>query len=97
MYIRVYTYPMKQSSTTKIQQWGNSLGLRIPKEYTDSLGVQDKTQVEITLKKDSLTITPIDPRLPRTYSLDELLTDLNPDTPQSEPVSWGSPVGKELW
>lgn len=42
---------------TKVQKWGNSLAIRIPKIYADALGLKEGTDVKIKIVKDKLIIS----------------------------------------
>ncbi|MEK7148768.1 MAG: AbrB/MazE/SpoVT family DNA-binding domain-containing protein [Patescibacteria group bacterium] len=43
--------------TTKIQKWGNSLGLRIPKEILRELGWREGTEVSFSIQGGNLVIS----------------------------------------
>jgi antitoxin MazE len=76
-----------------IQKWGNSLGLRIPKDIAEELGLVPGKQVELEKHGDALTVRA--KKIPR-YSLEELLKDVTPDNVHEE-IDWGPPRGKEIW
>jgi len=42
---------------TKIQKWGNSLAVRIPKVYADALKLKEGTDIKIKITKDKLIIS----------------------------------------
>ncbi len=77
----------------KVQKWGNSIGLRIPKAFADEMQLTADTAVEMRLEDGRLVITPVE-RSP--YSLDELLAAITPENVHEE-VDWGAPAGKEAW
>ncbi len=78
---------------TKIQQWGNSLALRIPKPFAEEAGFGRHSEVELSLVKGSLVVLPIKkPRL----SLEELLAQVTDENLPSE-IDTGPAVGKEVW
>jgi antitoxin MazE len=78
---------------TKIQKWGNSLGLRIPKSFAAEAKVEAGSTVEISVKNGDLVI-----RLVRRgkYALSELLKAVNRRNLHEE-VRTGKPVGREAW
>ncbi len=78
---------------TKIQKWGNSLGLRIPKSFASQASVQAGSTVDIAIEGGGLVVRPV--RRPR-YSLEELLRQVNARNRHDE-VSTGDPVGREAW
>jgi antitoxin MazE len=77
----------------KIQKWGNSLGLRIPKPFAEEVGLREKAEVELSLVKGSLVVRPL--QKPR-FSLDGLLAGVTARNRHHE-VSEGGPVGREIW
>jgi antitoxin MazE len=44
---------------TRIQKWGNSLAVRIPKPFAIEAGLEQDTQVEMSLVDGKLILTPI--------------------------------------
>ncbi|HEY7213741.1 MAG TPA: AbrB/MazE/SpoVT family DNA-binding domain-containing protein [Thermoanaerobaculia bacterium] len=77
----------------KIQRWGNSLAVRIPKPVAEAAGLEPQSAVEISLVKGSLVVTPC-PKPAR--SLEELLAQVTDENLHGE-VDTGSPVGREIW
>lgn len=77
---------------TKVQKWGNSLGLRIPKAYADEAQVEAGSPVDISVDQGVLVIRPVR----RKYSLAELLKGVKPSNLHSE-VKTGQPAGREVW
>ncbi|MEE9167660.1 MAG: AbrB/MazE/SpoVT family DNA-binding domain-containing protein [Candidatus Neomarinimicrobiota bacterium] len=78
---------------TKIQKWGNSLALRIPKAFAKETNISDKSIVNLSIEDDHLVIFPIDE--PDEYELDSLLSQIDQTNLHSE-INWGQTVGKEL-
>lgn len=78
---------------TRVQKWGNSLALRIPKSFADEAGLQVNAPVELSLIKGKLVIQPVAPLPP---TLEELLRGV---TDENRPSEWdtGPAVGKESW
>lgn len=85
----------------KIQKWGNSQGIRIPKVVLDSLGIKENDKVELTQDADSITIRKS--KTSHRQNLEEYLTSyygkpINQiELPRSEEYDWGKPVGEEIW
>ncbi len=77
----------------KIQKWGNSLALRIPKVYADEAGLGNNSPVEIQVVNGEIRIIPVHKPY---YELDDLLEGMTDDNLHSE-VDWGKPEGKEAW
>ena len=55
---------------TKIQKWGNSLGLRIPKAVARGAQVREGTTVMLAVSNGRLIVAPVQPRA---YDLETLL------------------------
>jgi len=78
---------------TRVQKWGNSLALRIPKSFAMDAGLRANAAVELSLIKGKLVVQPVPPQ---PLSLEELLRGITDDNMPSE---WdtGKAVGKEAW
>lgn len=84
----VYTLCMK----TKIQKWGNSLGVRLPKNITDQKTLRDGLGVFVVLRNNQIVIEPIEEEL----SLESLLSKVTVDNLHKE-TEWSAVRGKETW
>ena len=78
---------------TRIQKWGNSLALRIPKSFATEVGLQRETSVEISLANGKLVITPVAKPKP---TLKQLLAKITKENLHRE-VDTGSAIGNETW
>ena len=78
---------------TKVQKWGNSLALRIPKSFAAETLLEPDTEVELSLVKGKLIISPMTRSV---YSLEQLLKDVTEENVHAE-VETGSSVGREAW
>lgn len=78
---------------TRIQRWGNSLGLRIPKSFAAEAGVEAGSEVDLSVEGGDLIVKPT---RRRTYRLNELLGRVNARNVHGE-VQTGRPVGREHW
>ena len=78
---------------TKIQKWGNSLGLRIPKSFAKEAGVEEGSAVDLSIEGGNLVIKTV---RPLRYELGDLLSDIRKDNLHDE-ISTGQPVGREAW
>lgn len=78
---------------TRVQKWGNSLALRIPKSFATEVGLQVDAAVELSLVEGMLIVQPI---AEQPLTLDQLLRDV---TDENLPGEWdtGPAVGKEAW
>ena len=77
----------------RIQMWGKSLALRIPKALAEEVHVQLNTQVELSLVDGKIVVEPVKPPA---WTLEDLLEGVAEENLHSEMGS-GSPVGKEVW
>ena len=78
---------------TKIQKWGNSLGLRIPRSFAAEAQVEEGAIVDLSVENGQLLVRPL--RV-RKYSLTALLRQVNRRNRHGE-VSAGRAVGREVW
>jgi len=80
---------------TKIQKWGNSQGLRIPRQILENVHVGVNDEVDVSTEDGVIVITPVK-RVRRSRNLQELLSRI-PKNYRAEEVDWGEPQGKESW
>jgi len=78
---------------TRVQKWGNSLALRIPKSFASEIGLRKETSVEISLDDGRLVITPVSRPKP---TLKQLLAKVTQENLHHE-VDTGTAVGNEVW
>jgi antitoxin MazE len=78
---------------TKVQKWGNSLGIRIPFTITKSLNIKANTSIQIKIEGDKIVMQPIKNI---EYDLKELISQINESNRHDE-QEWGNPIGNEIW
>lgn len=78
---------------TKIQKWGNSLAVRIPKPYVKEAHLAYGTTVNISVADGKVVI---DPHTEPVYTLKDLLSGVNKRNMHSE-IDTGAAVGREVW
>jgi len=78
----------------KVQKWGNSLALRLPKALADEVDVHSGSPVEIMVRGNMIVIEPV--REKKRYDLEELLAEIKPENLHDE-TDFGRPIGKEIW
>ena len=78
---------------TRVQKWGNSLALRIPKSFADEVGLQKETPVEVSLADGKIVVTPV---TKSKLTLEQLLSKVTKENLHHE-VDTGSAVGNETW
>jgi len=77
----------------RIQKWGNSLALRIPKAFASEVGLSENLPVDLSVQEGRLVIRPCsEPPL----RLDDLLEGITEENLHGE-WNTGPAVGKELW
>ena len=77
----------------RVQKWGNSLALRIPKSFATETELDPGSEVDLTLEEGRLVITPLSEPA---FSLDDLLAKVTRENLHGE-VDLGSPRGQETW
>ena len=77
---------------TKVQKWGNSLGVRIPRAFAVQAQIRAGSAVDISVEKDGIRVKPVR----RRYSLGELLRKVDSRNRHRE-VTTGARVGGEIW
>ena len=76
----------------KVQKWGNSLAIRVPRPFAEELGLQNDSDIDLLLEERELVVKPV----PRRYALKELLSRVTDENLHRE-VATGPPVGDEIW
>jgi antitoxin MazE len=77
---------------TRVQKWGNSLAVRIPKAFAKGAGLQSSTEVEVLLENGELRVSPVRPR----WDLNQLLSKVTKRNRHPE-VETGVAAGREAW
>jgi antitoxin MazE len=78
---------------TRVQRWGNSLAVRIPKSFAEEVGLQDDSPVNLRLSQGRLVLEPSSPQPP---TLDDLLSRVRKSNIHAEFDS-GPAQGREAW
>jgi antitoxin MazE len=78
---------------SKVQKWGNSLAVRIPKPYAEEIGLEAETAVEVSLEEGRLVVA-----RPESYVflLEELLKGVTAENLHQE-IESSPAVGDEAW
>ncbi len=80
---------------TKVQSWGNSQGLRLSKQVLEDARISVGDEVEVAVRDGAILVEPVR-RTRGKHDLRKLVARIPKDY-QSEEVSWGTPVGREVW
>jgi antitoxin MazE len=77
----------------RVQKWGNSLAVRLPKAFATEAGLREDAPVEMTLRDGQIVLRPLSPAPP---TLADLLRGVTDENLHGE---WdtGPAVGKEAW
>jgi antitoxin MazE len=78
----------------KVAQWGNSLGVRLPKAAAESAGVIAGSELELTVEGGGFRLRAV--RKTSKQLLDEMLSEIERLGLKSETVEWGPDVGSEI-
>jgi len=78
---------------TRVQKWGNSLALRIPKPFATEVGLCENLAVDLSVREGRLVVQP---HSDEPLSLADLLRAVTDENLHRE---WdtGPAVGKEIW
>lgn len=80
--------------TAKISKWGNSQGLRVPKDVMEQLHLNIGDDVELKIENNKVIIEPIKKEKVK-YNLNELIEQMPKNyTPKEE---FENSMGKEAW
>ena len=78
---------------TRIQKWGNSLAVRIPRPFAEETNLHEDCTVDVSLHDGKLIVVPVaDP----TPTLEELVRKITPRNRHRE-TETGGPIGNEVW
>ncbi len=77
----------------RVQKWGNSLAVRIPKSFAAQSQLEHNSLVEVTMEHGKIVILPLPKPKP---SLAELLEGVTTQNIHDE-VDAGQPIGREVW
>lgn len=78
---------------TRIQKWGNSLALRIPKSFAVEAHLEQDSVVEMSLVDGKLVVVPI---TESALTIDQLLAGVTKKNLHRE-VDTGREIGNEVW
>lgn len=81
-------------TTVIAQKWGNSLGIRIPKEAAERIGIDQGSEMELNVIGSESIITLKPKKTRKKYTLEELLSQITPENRHKE-VDLGA-EGREL-
>jgi antitoxin MazE len=77
---------------TTVQRWGNSLAIRIPKPFALETGLQENSEVDISLDGGRIVVSPAR----KEWRLAEMVKAITPGNFHGE-IGWGAKVGGDAW
>jgi antitoxin MazE len=77
----------------KIQKWGNSLALRIPRALAEEASLDSGAVVDLSIQEGHLVVKRA--AVPE-YRLEDLLAQITDENRHGE-IDFGPPVGNEVW
>jgi antitoxin MazE len=78
---------------TRVQKWGNSLALRIPRPFAEEANLQENSAVDVSIRSGKLVVVPIqEPEL----TLEAFVEKITPEN-RHEEIETGAPIGAEIW
>ena len=80
---------------SRIQKWGNSQGIRIPKYLLEHSRIQIGEEVDISVHEGKIIVEPVR-TIRGKYDINELAGRM-PQEYTADEEDWGAPVGREEW
>jgi antitoxin MazE len=77
----------------RVQKWGNSLAVRIPKPLAEDADVKEGTVLNLAVSEGKVIAVPV---RKKKLSLKQMLAHVTRKNLHAE-VDSGSPVGREIW
>lgn len=77
---------------TKVQKWGNSLAVRIPKDVAEQINLKQGSDIELKVTDKGIELIPQKQK----PTLEELMAQITPENQHKE-VNRGKSEGGEVW
>jgi antitoxin MazE len=78
----------------RVQKWGNSLAVRLPKPLAEDAEVKEGTVLNLAVSEGMGVATPVQQK--KKWSLKQLLAKVSKKNLHAE-VDFGPSVGREIW
>lgn len=78
---------------TQVKEWGNSQGIRLPKEVLKSAGIALNDILDVTASNNVITLA----KPFRHKTLEERAAEFGGNLLLDGEYDWGEPVGREIW
>jgi antitoxin MazE len=90
-----YSHRKHARMITQVRKWGNSQGLRLPRQILADASIRVGDDVDVSVREGAIIVAPVRPRRGR-HDLRELVARI-PKGDKGQEVQWGEPSGKEEW
>ena len=80
---------------SKVQKWGNSQGIRIPKNLLENSHIKIGEEVTISANNGKIIVEPTY-KIRGKYDIKDLISKM-PEDYEVEEENWGIPSGREVW
>jgi len=80
---------------SKVQKWGNSQGIRIPKNLLQNSNIKIGEEVDISVEEGKIIVEPTH-RNRGKYNIRDLISKM-PKNYRPKEENWGRPIGQEEW
>ncbi len=80
---------------TKVQSWGNSQGLRLNRQVLAEAHIAVGDEVDLSVREGVIVVAPAK-RIRGGHDIRKLVARIPADD-KPEEVTWGEPVGQEVW
>ena len=77
----------------QVKSWGNSQGIRLPKDLLEGIGVRLNDFLNIEIQGDNIILS----KTFKHKTLEERAAEFSGKIGPYEEFEWGDPVGRELW
>jgi len=91
--LRIFIVDTEVPMHIRVQKWGNSLAVRIPKPLAEDAKVEEGTVLNLAVSEGKVIATPVKKHK---QSLKQMLAKVSRKNLHAE-VESGAPVGREVW
>ena len=77
----------------QVREWGNSRGIRLPKEVLRSAGISLNEVLDVVVSNGTITLV----KTFRHKTLEERAAEYDGQLKLDGEYDWGEPVGREVW
>ena len=81
---------------SKVQKWGNSQGIRIPKNILENSHIKIGEEVDISVENGKIIVEATH-KINGKYRIKDLIRKMPKDYVVADEENWGIPSGQEVW